>query len=262
MDWPAPPRVSMGSIGGSPALSTSSVGWHALRSSAGRTVGWHALRSSAGRAGGIDPDGGITTTQFDADGNVFSVTDPLSHATQSQYDALNRLTTLTDARGGLTTMAFDHESNLRTLVDPVGNTTTFAYDGRNSLIAQTDPFGHTSTFAYDQAERLVSQTDRLGRVQNFHHDTTPWPIPTMPTATCCPPAPRPRMRSTPSPTLIWDTTQSGPRVYRARTYGPSGERVRDVDFAGRPGSETFPHYHDWLPNPTGGSPMRGPEMRF
>ncbi len=62
--------------------------------------------------------------------------------------------------------------------------------------------------------------------------------------------------------LIWDDTPAGPRVYRARTYNSQGERVRDFDFAGRPGSEQFPHFHDWLPNPTGGSKMRGPAVPF
>jgi RHS repeat-associated protein len=62
--------------------------------------------------------------------------------------------------------------------------------------------------------------------------------------------------------LVWDETPNGPRIYRARTYNDLGQRIRDFDFAGRPNDGPYPHIHEWLPNPTGGSRMRGPQMPF
>jgi hypothetical protein len=57
--------------------------------------------------------------------------------------------------------------------------------------------------------------------------------------------------------LIWD--EQAQRIYRARTYNSEGQRVRDFDFGGRPSDGPYPHYHDWEPNPSGGSPRRAPE---
>jgi hypothetical protein len=47
---------------------------------------------------------------------------------------------------------------------------------------------------------------------------------------------------------------------QAREFDANGKPVRDIDFTdhGRPGSHPNPHQHDYLPNSTGGTPMRGP----
>ena len=49
-----------------------------------------------------------------------------------------------------------------------------------------------------------------------------------------------------------------------REFNSAGEPVRDIDFTSptypngnpRPGHLPPPHQHQWLPNPTGGSPIR------
>ncbi|MDW5415036.1 hypothetical protein R6242_00415 [Iodobacter sp. CM08] len=47
---------------------------------------------------------------------------------------------------------------------------------------------------------------------------------------------------------------------QAREFDVNGKPVRDVDFTdhGRPQNHSNPHQHDWLPNPTGGTPQHGP----
>jgi RHS repeat-associated protein len=47
---------------------------------------------------------------------------------------------------------------------------------------------------------------------------------------------------------------------QAREFDANGKPVRDIDFTdhGRPGNHPSPHQHDYLPNPTGGTPQRGP----
>jgi hypothetical protein len=49
---------------------------------------------------------------------------------------------------------------------------------------------------------------------------------------------------------------------QAREFDADGNPVRDIDFTdhGRPSDHPNPHQHDYLPNPTGGTPMRGPTM--
>ncbi len=48
---------------------------------------------------------------------------------------------------------------------------------------------------------------------------------------------------------------------QAREFDGSGRPVRDVDFTdhGRPRDHTNPHQHPYQPNPTGGTPRRGPQ---
>ncbi|MGQ0777444.1 MAG: DUF6531 domain-containing protein [Pseudonocardiales bacterium] len=67
----------------------------------------------------------------------------------------------------------------------------------------------------------------------------------------------------PHTVLRWD--EANGRVYKAREYGEGGAPIRDIDFTHptypngtlRP-DHTAPEQHRWLPNPTGGTPQRGP----
>ncbi|MFM8899896.1 MAG: RHS repeat-associated core domain-containing protein [Burkholderiales bacterium] len=47
---------------------------------------------------------------------------------------------------------------------------------------------------------------------------------------------------------------------QAREFDANGKPVRDIDFTdhGRPQNHPNPHQHDYLPNPTGGTPQHGP----
>ena len=61
----------------------------------------------------------------------------------------------------------------------------------------------------------------------------------------------------PQSELIWDEgCPAGRRIYRARTYDSQGNPVRDYDFAGKNGDGPYPHYHDRVPNSTGGTLQR------
>jgi RHS repeat-associated protein len=59
-----------------------------------------------------------------------------------------------------------------------------------------------------------------------------------------------------------ETSEKTGEAYRkAREWGENGKKVRDIDFTDHgtphhPG-HTNPHQHEWVPNPTGGSPRRG-----
>lgn len=51
-----------------------------------------------------------------------------------------------------------------------------------------------------------------------------------------------------------------PRDVQTREFGRNGEPVKLVDWTdhGRPAQHTDPHVHDYVPNPTGGTPQHGP----
>jgi hypothetical protein len=57
----------------------------------------------------------------------------------------------------------------------------------------------------------------------------------------------------------WQEGRRGGYV-QTREFGPNGQPVRQVDWTdhGRPARHTDPHVHDYVPNPTGGTPQHGP----
>src|SRR5208283_1961282 len=79
-----------------------------------------------------------TTTVYDKDGNVLSVTDPRGITTSYAYDALGRQTEEIDEytlAGGIanatplyTTTVYDKDGNVLSVDDPRGITTSYAYD--------------------------------------------------------------------------------------------------------------------------------------
>ncbi len=58
-------------------------------------------------ATGLDDAGSpVTTTSYDADGNVLGVTDALGHATSYSYDGIDRNVSETDADGDVTRYSY------------------------------------------------------------------------------------------------------------------------------------------------------------
>jgi RHS repeat-associated protein len=75
--------------------------------------------------------------------------------------------------------------------------------------------------------------------------------------------PDPAADGAPHTVLRWDDANN--RVYKAREFGEGGVPVKDIDFThptfpnGTPRPDhVAPEQHRWEPNPTGGTPRRGP----
>jgi RHS repeat-associated protein len=111
-----------------------------------------------------------TQYQYDAAGNVTTVTDGLSHSTTCVYDDANRLTSQTDATDATTTYTYDAGGNLYTLTDPDENTTTWAYDLLGRTIQETTSLG-TRSFTYNSAGDVTRKTDRNGRVTTYTYNS-------------------------------------------------------------------------------------------
>jgi len=91
---------------------------------------------------------------YDANGDLASVTDPLTHATTFGYDSLGRRTTVTDA---------------------LNHTTTTTYDARGRVTRVTQADGTTPTSATTQ--------EAGGRASPIHWTERP-SMPTTPTGGC------------------------------------------------------------------------------
>ena len=64
----------------------------------------------------IDPNGHVTTTTDDANGNLLTVTDPLNNTTTNTYNSFNEPLTVTDPMGIKTTYTYDTAGNVLTKV--------------------------------------------------------------------------------------------------------------------------------------------------
>ena len=130
-----------------------------------------------------------TTSAYDRNGNLVSMTDPLGNVTRYQYNLEGERTATSDALGNTTTTIYDSVGNPLIVVDALGRTTvnqydamnrviqqiqqkpdatvtsnpvtTSQYDSNGNLIQKTDPLGHSTWYRYDALNRLVAVTDAL-----------------------------------------------------------------------------------------------------
>jgi YD repeat-containing protein len=111
-----------------------------------------------------------TTYSYDDQGNVTSVTDPLTHQTVKAYDALNRLVRITDAEQGVTQYGYDGIDQLTSVTDPRHLLTSYAYDGLANVNQQVSPDTGPTRSTYDTAGNLLTQTDAKGQVATYAYD--------------------------------------------------------------------------------------------
>ena len=110
------------------------------------------------------PDGGVTTTGYDADRQPLSVTGPTGAVTDATYDYMGRLLTSTQVERstGSGTAAYTTDLLLRRLAGPAG--------GGGWLSQQTSPDGVSTSYAYDPAGEVTSVTDGAGDTTSYAYD--------------------------------------------------------------------------------------------
>ncbi len=121
----------------------------------------------------------VTTTTYNARGQVLSQADPRGKVTTHSYDSHGRLVS-TDDGGHLTAYEYGANSGGSVfdtssfkpvrITDPRGLVTTFTYDSLYRQITSSTPLGGTTTQAFDAANNLISVTDCLGRVTTRQYD--------------------------------------------------------------------------------------------
>lgn len=100
-------------------------------------------------------------SNYDANGNVGTITDPNGVIIQRTYDARNRIKTITNQTTGAQTQYFyDSHGNLSYVVLPEGNQISFAYDLANRLTAIQDNLGNKTQYQYDvEGNRIHEEVD-------------------------------------------------------------------------------------------------------
>ena len=117
----------------------------------------------------IDSVGAVTTYTYNTMGLATSITDIAGISTM-EYDEDGNRIRFTDAEGRTTTSTFDTEGRTLTTTGPLGNVITFTYDDNGNLLSETDGAGNTRTFTYSDADWLISYTDWDSNVWTSEYD--------------------------------------------------------------------------------------------
>jgi len=132
-----------------------------------RTRSYDSLNRLAQQFGALNQ---TTVYGYDSNGNVTSVTDPLSQVTGNSYDALNRLVQVLDPAKGATQYAYDAAGNLAQVTDPRGLATAYTYDGLDNLTKLVSPDTGTTTSTFDAAGNVLTKVDARGVIATYTVD--------------------------------------------------------------------------------------------
>ena len=128
-----------------------------------------------------DPNGNITTTNYDADGRAVSTvmppytppgsSTPITATSTKTYDKIGEVTSATDALGNTTSYVYDQLGDVATMTQPGGGVTHYTYDTNGEQLSVTNPVGAQSQATYDFMGRTLTGT-QIVRQPTTTADTT------------------------------------------------------------------------------------------
>jgi len=120
----------------------------------------------------------ITTYEYDANGNLTQVTDPLGRIRQVQYDTLNQPVrqlepdpTIIGRTLGPIDTAYDRLGQVMSVTDPRNLTTSYSKDALGNLLQQVSPDTGMTLADHDAAGNLTTRTDARGKVAQYRYDS-------------------------------------------------------------------------------------------
>jgi RHS repeat-associated protein len=133
---------------------------------------WQTVRDPIDGASQVtDPNGAKTNIKFDADGNVMSVTDALTHQTTYGYTDRDQLATRTDPDSNLDQYTlYDPNGNLKTYIDRKGQSRSLSYDPFNRIGAASYADGSAVSYSWDNVDRLTQVSDTAGNTISRFYD--------------------------------------------------------------------------------------------
>ncbi|MBK4217701.1 PAAR/RHS domain-containing protein [Paracoccus caeni] len=108
--------------------------------------------------------GEATAFDWDEDGLVWRLTDPLGHVWLTEWDRALHVTARVDPLGNRSEFTYDAFGNLTRHKNAEGVVISFDHDASGQLLASTDAMGNRTEFRHDERGNLVGLTDALGRV--------------------------------------------------------------------------------------------------
>jgi choice-of-anchor A domain-containing protein/RHS repeat-associated protein len=126
------------------------------------------------------PDGGITRTEYDANGNIVAEVDALGRRTTQVYNDRGEVTETRYPDGTRELRSFDANGNLQSQTDRAGRTTRFVHDAANRVIETIHPDALAddgdegnnprTRSVYDAAGQLIESIDENGNVTRYGYD--------------------------------------------------------------------------------------------
>jgi YD repeat-containing protein len=114
-----------------------------------------------------------TFFQYDADGRLVQITNPMGQTTSFTYDGSDRVSSAIDSHGHATEYAYDGSSRVTTITDPADNDTTISYDSSTQRTV-TDRLDSDTIYTFDASGRNTRIEDALGNVTEFSWNSTTW----------------------------------------------------------------------------------------
>ena len=202
---------------------------------AGRNETWVASRR--------DRSGNTTQYQYDENGNLKTVTDPLSNQWTATYDKNNNLKTVRDPRNNTTTYTYDVLNRLTAIQDGNNRQWGYQYDQASNLTQSTTPSGGTGSITinrtYDPLNRPVtvsfSGPQGSGTLASYAYNDAASPRTAVITSGA-------GLASTATLDTLGRTTQFSEGTNRALGYGYDGKG--NVTSLVYPGSRTVSYGYD------------------
>jgi RHS repeat-associated protein len=123
-------------------------------------------------------DPAVTTYQYDPNGNLTQIADPLNHVTQHDYDRLDQVVQTRqphpDLPGqtlGQIDAEYDGLGQLTQVIDPRNLSTDYQVDSLGNFLMLTSPDTGVTTFTYDEAGNVKTQTDARGETATSTYDS-------------------------------------------------------------------------------------------
>ncbi len=116
---------------------------------------------------------------YDSQGDLNSETDPAGNTRSSEYDEDSRLIASVSPRGNLegaeasefeTTVERDPQGRPLKITDPLGHPTKYAYDGNDNITAVTDANEHTTKYVYNADDERTKIERANGAVLKTEYD--------------------------------------------------------------------------------------------
>ncbi|MEU0874304.1 putative T7SS-secreted protein [Nocardia brasiliensis] len=116
------------------------------------------------------PDGAITRYHYNGAGDCAKVIRPDGYSTDVEYLWRNRPLTITSPDGSVTRREWSVDGNLSAAVDAVGGRTEFTYHPNGALASVVEANGARTTFQVDRAGLLIQVTEPHGAVTHIRRD--------------------------------------------------------------------------------------------
>lgn len=166
------------------------IGWTDVTDSYGNLTRYQWLPSGQ-VVSEVDPLGGKSLTEYDAEGRPVRETDPLGNATVFEYDSEGNRSKITDPAGGFVTLKYQEGHLIQEVSDALNETWRRYYDGADRLVRLEGPSGEKWSARFDRDGLLLevfapngasrrftytpdgvplSETDWAGHVTHFQVD--------------------------------------------------------------------------------------------